>query len=244
MQFNSPTGKAILSLVRQGDYAHPGEEAAIDLLFADIPKNLDRRVLDLGCGRGGTAAYVQRHGWGRVTGVDIDGETLGYAQERYRGVQFLAADVATIANDWRNEFELLYLFNSFYAFPDQRQALTQMFQVARPGATLAIFDYTDRLGRFREFASQDNAFWQPINPTSFAAELQRAGWELMRLDDLTTLYVRWYQDLCARIKKHRREIERDFGSNWYDFALATYSELLGLLEKGVLGGAIVWARCS
>ena len=76
MRMNSPTGKGILSLVREGDYAHPGEEQAIDLVFAALPKDPDRQVLDLGRGRGGTAAYVQRHGWGRVTGVDIDAETL------------------------------------------------------------------------------------------------------------------------------------------------------------------------
>ncbi|MEI9901962.1 MAG: class I SAM-dependent methyltransferase [Hyphomicrobium sp.] len=33
------------------------------------------------CGRGGTAAYMQNHGWGRVTGIDIEPKSIEYARE-------------------------------------------------------------------------------------------------------------------------------------------------------------------
>jgi cyclopropane fatty-acyl-phospholipid synthase-like methyltransferase len=59
---NSPQGKRILALVREGDYAHPGEERAIDLIFSSLPRDAAREVLDVGCGRGGTADYVRAHG--------------------------------------------------------------------------------------------------------------------------------------------------------------------------------------
>ena len=52
---NSYLGKEILSIIRDGNYAHPGEEEAIELTFQDIPKNSHRQMLDVGCGRGGTA---------------------------------------------------------------------------------------------------------------------------------------------------------------------------------------------
>lgn len=242
MQFNTPTGKAILSLVRQGDYAHPGEEEAIDLLFSSLPKDPDRSILDLGCGRGGTAAYVQRHGWGRVTGVDIDADSLRYAAGRYPGVSFLSEDVARIAERWRSEFDLIYLYNSFYAFPDQKGALEQIWQVSRPGATLAIFEYTDRQGTFRKYASEQNAFWKPVQPGRFPAQLKATGWELERVDDLTPQYFAWYRELCSRIKANKARITRDFGKEWYELARDTYEELLGLIEQGVVGGSVFWAK--
>ncbi|MCP4315878.1 MAG: class I SAM-dependent methyltransferase [Hyphomicrobiales bacterium] len=61
---NSYLGKQLLALVRQGNYAHAGEEEAIELAMADLPKDAGQELLDAGCGRGGTAAYLQAHGWG------------------------------------------------------------------------------------------------------------------------------------------------------------------------------------
>jgi hypothetical protein len=55
-RMNSPQGKAILALARDGGYAHPGEETSIAMAVALIERSGIHRVLDLGCGRGGFAA--------------------------------------------------------------------------------------------------------------------------------------------------------------------------------------------
>ena len=76
MNMNSFEGKRILALVREGDYAHAGEEEAIERSFRSIPKVSDRWMLDVGCGRGGSADYIRRNGWGHVEGIDRDAESL------------------------------------------------------------------------------------------------------------------------------------------------------------------------
>jgi hypothetical protein len=58
MNMNSFEGKRILALIRDGDYAHAGEEEAIECSFRSIPKNLEHWLLDVGCGRGGSADYL------------------------------------------------------------------------------------------------------------------------------------------------------------------------------------------
>ncbi len=238
---NSLDGKRILSLVRDGDYAHPGEERAIELVFTGMSKDPAREILDLGCGRGGTAAYVQRNGWGRVTGVDIDAETLPSAGRTYPDISFVSADAATIGSLWQSRFDLIYLFNSFYAFPDQREALRQIRQVARPHASLAIFEYTDVTGTFRRHATVQQSFWTPIDLQSFPSELLDAGWELVRAADISLEYRFWYRQLCARFEAKKTEIVNGFGREWYDYAYATYVDLLALIEKGIVGGAIIRA---
>ncbi len=59
---DNATGKRLLALVRDADYAHPGEEEANHLLFAGLAPDPRRRVLDAGCGGAGTAAWVQARG--------------------------------------------------------------------------------------------------------------------------------------------------------------------------------------
>jgi trans-aconitate methyltransferase len=56
---NSFEGMRILSLVREGDYAHAGEEEAIELAMKHVPKLRDQVVVDAGCGRGGAAEYIR-----------------------------------------------------------------------------------------------------------------------------------------------------------------------------------------
>src|SRR6185312_7479553 len=45
---NSYLGQRILSLVREGDYAHAGEEEAIELAMSDVEKDSHRVILDVG----------------------------------------------------------------------------------------------------------------------------------------------------------------------------------------------------
>ena len=71
MKMQHFVGKQMLAMMRKGDYAHAGEEEAIDLVMNKIPKDNTRLILDVGCGLGGTAKYIQDHGWGKVTGIDI-----------------------------------------------------------------------------------------------------------------------------------------------------------------------------
>jgi len=242
MRMNSSEGKQILALVREGDYAHPGEERAIDLVFSTLPKDAAREVLDIGCGRGGTAEYVRKHCWGNVTGVDIDEDSLVYARGRYPGVEFVYPDVASIGGLWRERFDHIYLFNSFYAFPDQRRALHEMCIAARENAILTIFEYTDVDGAFRQSVGEKLAFWKPIELRRFPQELEGTGWIFVRSEDISSHYLTWYRDLCFRIEARKERIVNTHGQDWYDYVYATYADLLSLVERKIVGGTIVWAR--
>ena len=68
-QLNSPLGKALLALVREGDYAHPGEEEAIALATALVDRPECRRVLDVGCGRGRGRPARPESGYHRPAGA-------------------------------------------------------------------------------------------------------------------------------------------------------------------------------
>ncbi len=254
MRMNSAPGKEILAMIRKGNYAHPGEEEAIDLTFSSLPNSPRRQVLDIGCGRGGTADYVRRHGWGTVTGIDIDAETLASARELYPEVTFTVADAGRISELWHSRFDLIYLFNAFYAFPDQQQALKEMHSVAQPGATLMIFDYTGRDGsphdtgswpesgsdgKYTPFSHQS---WTPLHPDHFPEELHRAGWELEQTIDFSTHYLHWYRHLCERIRFNRERITAGYGEDWYKYTSATYENLREAVENGSIGGAVYWAR--
>jgi ubiquinone/menaquinone biosynthesis C-methylase UbiE len=84
MRMNHPDGKRLLAAVRDGDFAHAGEKAAVRMAWEHLPKRPDQSCLDAGCGRAGTAALVQSERWGQVVGLDIDSETISFARPPIR----------------------------------------------------------------------------------------------------------------------------------------------------------------
>jgi ubiquinone/menaquinone biosynthesis C-methylase UbiE len=239
MNMNSFEGKRILALVRDGDYAHAGEEEAIERSFRSIPKDPDQRMLDVGCGRGGSAEYLRRHGWGHVEGIDRDSDSIDYARATYPEIGFHVCDVLDVPRTVTRTFDVIYMLNAFYAFDRQREALAELRKVAKPSAQLVIFDYT--VGT-NAGDSPNPMIPHAIRLSEIAAMLRDAGWEPGAIEDLNTEYARWYAKFVQRIQLKRAEIEKIGGSDWYNFVLSMYSGLHGVIAGGGLGGAIVHAR--
>lgn len=237
---NSPEGKAILALVRGGDFAHAGEEEAIRIAMAGVLPDPARRAVDAGCGRGGTADYLIRHGLGKVTAFDIDGETVRQAAVRYPAVGFHVADACCVDRAISGPFDLVTCFNSFYAFP-QEEALTALRRLSATGARLLIFDYTDPAERYAgsDFAHlEDAGFWRPVHPVKLRGMAADAGWELAGWDDLTDRYAGWYDALLANIGRQREAIISGHGGEAFKFVRSFYQALRDALANGVLGGGI------
>jgi SAM-dependent methyltransferase len=246
MRMNSITGKQILALARGGDYAHPGEEAAIELVMAPVPKRSAQVVLDVGCGRGGTAHYLASHGWGSVIGVDLDAENITAARDAYPAQMFLCADAGRLASVWPGRADVVCLFTAFYAFPDQARALSEMRAVAADDATLVIFDYTWPAfdARSEALRAKRSGSWQPLLLDRMPAMLAAAGWRQDATVDLTAEFAAWYGDLADRIVAAQEAIVALAGPAWYEFAAAWYRELADACRDGVVGGAAVYAGAS
>lgn len=244
MRMNSFEGKQLLALIREGDYAHAGEEEAIELALRPIAKQAGRRVLDVGCGRGGTANYVYQHGWGRVVGIDRELDSISRAQFIYPALEFQACDVVDAAAVLKDHFDLIYLFNAFYAFADQDRALAVMRQLAGPSARLVLFDYVDRGGYDRERVMNDGEplIPRPLRLATFTDALDSAGWRLTAVEDMTDRYQRWYATLVQRIDNKRAQIRRMAGDEGFRTVRGQYEALLSAVLHGTLGGAIVRAE--
>src|SRR5271155_1995396 len=190
MNMKSFEGKRILALIREGDYAHAGEEQAIERAFRSIAKNPEQWLLDVGCGRGGSADYLRRNGWGHVEGIDRDAESIEYARATYPEVAFRVCDVLDVPRTVAREFDVIYMLNAFYAFERQREALTELRKVAKPRAQLVIFDYT--VGPKSPGAQAPALMPHAIRLPEIAATLREAGWEPGVVEDLNADYARWY----------------------------------------------------
>ncbi len=244
MRLNSYQGKRLLALARGGDYAHAGETESIDLVWNALPKNPTQRVLDAGCGRGGTAAYIHRAGWGKVIGIDIEGESIQRAREIYPEITFDVCPVEQAERIGNQTFDIICCFNSFYAFTDQPGALRAFAHNAKPSAKLAIFEYTDP-GTFKESALGKHIellHWQPLILSNIGSLLDATGWKLETIQDITIDYIRWYKTFSDRIRELRPKLIEECGTETWEYASHFYDLMHETLKTGHMGGAIVYAK--
>lgn len=240
---NSFEGMRVLSLVRDGDYAHAGEEEAIDLAMGPIARKADQIIVDAGCGRGGTANYIRERGWGRVVGFDIEPASIASAQKTYPFVQFHVCDVCDAKKSIGAKADIVCMFCAYYCFPDQPKALRALRDIAKASAQLVIFDHVDR-GTYDPNALMDAG--RPFLPkppvlSQLPQALDANGWKVTAVEEAHDSYIRWYGNLVSRIESKRTEILALAGMAGYEHVLSLYQGLLKAAQRGSLGAAVVRA---
>lgn len=238
MRMDEYDGKRFLAAVRGEDFAHAGEAESIDLVFSRIAPRADWQVADVGCGRGGTANYVREHGWGDVVGVDIDASSIEYAQTKYPALKFSVCSMESIGAKYPEQFDLLYLFNVFYASPEKFAALSSFRQATKHGGTLCIFDYV----YYKPDEELPAVFLgqRPATPDEIATGMQETSWKVSTNENLDEKYIEWYRRFVAKFDDPA--LTAHYAPDVIEGVRSKYAELLASLESGVLGGVLILAH--
>jgi cyclopropane fatty-acyl-phospholipid synthase-like methyltransferase len=240
--------KRLLSMIRGGDYAHAGETEAIDRIFATISKNKQRQILDVGCGLGGTAEYLQQHGFGKVTGLDIDTLAIKYAQEKYPQITFYAGDAADADKLLPHKtYDLIYSLNAFFIFPNKSQVLKNLEILAKPHAQLIIFDYIDLLEATKNTTVTSDILGKtfiPIRLNELEKMMQQTKWRIKKVENLDREFIKWYQDFVNKITNQKAKIIAEFDEDIYLKTVTTFTGIYKALNDKIIGGSTIYAELS
>ena len=223
MNMNSFEGKRILALIREGDYAHAGEEEAIERRSARFQET---RIG--GCLTSDAGAAAAPITCGAMDGVRLResiamATSIEYARATYPEVGFHVCDVLDVPRTVTRTFDVIYMLNAFYAFDRQREALAELRKVAKPGAQLVIFDYTvgakagDTPNPMMPHAIRLSEIATMLRDSGMGAGHCR-GSEMPSTRDGTRAFV-------DRIRLKQAEIEKIGGADSYSFVLSMYSGL-------------------
>ncbi|MEK6731566.1 MAG: methyltransferase domain-containing protein [Pseudomonadota bacterium] len=248
IRLRSVQGKKLVSFLRGGDYAHPGEVEAINRAFAHIPKISSNLILDVGCGLGGTADYLHQSGFGHVTGIDIETESIIYAQKHHPSCTFYQADIknlhaSAIAS---NKYDIICIFNAFYEFQNQTIALKELRKLAHDETQFIIFDYVDLSHGESGFidTSNSNETSNPVSLDGLAKMLKETGWDNTEYIDLRDEYIEWYNQLLEKLSEKKENIVLDFGQEKFDQALTRYTFIRDEIFNGKITGGIFIINAS
>lgn len=112
------------------------DDALIDKILDQAGVKAGADVLDVACGTGVLIPDYQKRGVASVTGIDISGEMLKRAKEKFPDVTFLCGDV----EKWQFDrlFDCIVIYNAFPHFPEPERLIDRMAGWLKPGAVLTV----------------------------------------------------------------------------------------------------------
>jgi ubiquinone/menaquinone biosynthesis C-methylase UbiE len=144
------------------------------------------RLLDVGCGRGGTCSYFARyHAPAEIVGVDIVPGQVDFcsATHRYPNVRFEPADAQDLPFEDAS-FDVATNIESSHCYPRLSAFFSEVRRVLRPGG---LFCYTDNLdaghveARRRKLQSYGNVRWERTITAEVAEALRQCRGPLLEL---------------------------------------------------------------
>ena len=93
-------------------------------------------VLDVACGTGVLFSDYLKRGAGSVTGIDISGEMVKIAAEKFPEVQVICGDVEQYP--FERQFDFVMVYNAFPHFPDPAALIGALAKLVRPGGRLCV----------------------------------------------------------------------------------------------------------
>lgn len=243
------TRREMLYEIRGGDFAHAGDAEAIDLVWGQIPiasLPAGGTILDIGCGAGGTLKHIYDKGARGLMGIDIDPSAIKIAAERYGScANFMLMNANNLGTDFPVGYplSLTLSFNSFYAFDNHPQVLTDLFKLTLPGGYIAVFDYAIS-DKAIDHGMVDLA-GKPMNvihPPTFTDQLTEAGWQIDKVIDLDATFKGWYEKLTTDMDAKSDMLVTKYGMDTYEPVYKTMNDILTKLQDKRLGGALFIAQ--
>ena len=184
------------------NFVSPGGSSVNAEVLACARLDPSSRVLDVGCGLGGSAFYIAHTFGARVLGIDIAHDMIDIGRSRL-AEQRLEHLVTLVEGDclhypFPDQYDLVYSRDSFLHIDDKARLFQRLGGVLAESGRLLFTDYclgdTPPDDEFRQYVAQHGYCLHTID--DYAGLLRDAGFEVERAENRTPAFI----DI------HRREI--------------------------------------
>ncbi|MFF1794204.1 SAM-dependent methyltransferase [Kitasatospora sp. NPDC058263] len=179
-------------------------------------------LLDVGCGTGHPAIRLAHRTHAKILGVSISPTQVARATQNAREsglserLDFLHADAMHLPCE-PETFDAAWALEMLFHVPDRSQVLREIRRTLKPGGRLVLADFI-QTGHLTDdewnLLTQGWAFSSLLTADTYTDALTQAGFEDIRLHDVTTearQNIRWIE---SRYTDHREHLTAHYGSDF------------------------------
>ncbi|XP_071531398.1 uncharacterized protein [Panulirus ornatus] len=201
-----------------------GETTTKDFLIK-LDLRPGQRVLDAGCGTGGSAFFMARYYGVSVHGVDLSTNMINIARDRLaredkevrEKVTFEVADITKVHYD-NNSYDVIYSRDTVLHIPDKEQLYRYIHAWLKPGGTLFITDYCrgDRQHsqEFLDYVKQRGYDLRTVQ--GYGKVLEQAGFREVQAVDLTKTFISILNNELKYFEPTRQAFIQDYSEEDYN----------------------------
>ena len=163
------------------------QERLIEKLVELLEISPKDKILDVGCGMGGSSLFLAKKYNVAVDGISLSQRQVEIAtqiasQEGINNVRFKVEDALSLSSFSNNEFDIVWSLESCEQFFDKKQFIEQAFRVLKPGGDLMLATWCSDADEYqgteaKKYKKLCTAFQLPYMPTIayYAHLLQKEG---------------------------------------------------------------------
>jgi len=223
-------------------FVSTGGEKTTKNFVSKIRLSPGMRVLDIGCGTGGSAFYMAKNFGVEVLGVDLSQNMLDIANDHkiklfnekvQHNVSFRLLN-ATLAQFPEDYFDVIYSRDAIMHISEKKALYSKVFTWLKPGGQLLVSEYVHGKN-YPNFTQEyidyiDDRGYQLVTVKQYGEILERVGFTNVSATDLTNEFIDILKLELEKFKPKKAEFVKEF-------SLKDYNELVD-------GWEIKIVRCS
>ena len=250
---NQYTGKNIRRQEKvYGDkfYSHGGEDTTAKFC-SELELRPGQKVLEIGCGVGGSSFYMARHFGVDVFGIDLSQNMISIAKDYWNQensgiqhrVQFHIED-ATKMEYPENFYDVVYCQDTILHIFEKKPLFENLFKCLKPGGKLMISDYCRGEGEhtmsFRKHIKLRG--FQLITIPEYVKMLEKVGFEDIDAKNNNMYFRKILRAGLKRLKDIKFEVCDEYSEDDYNQLCKTLNEQLDNIDRGDLNWGHFIAR--
>lgn len=184
-----------------------------------------QRVLDVGCGTGGSAFFMARHYGVSVHGIDLSSNMIDIAQDRLNReekiiqekVTFELGDITKIELDM-NSYDVIYSRDTILHIPDKEGLYKTFFTWLKPGGVLFVTDYCQGNQKHsQEFLDYVRARGYDLRTVhEYGEVVLQAGFREVQAEDLTKTFISILTNELKYFEPQQKAFIKDYSEKSYE----------------------------
>jgi len=228
------------------DYVSVGGETTTEKFcedhLHDVLEHERNKVLDIGCGIGGSAFYMARNYGVDVYGIDLSQNMIGIAKEKREtktaGIRHRTqfhVDDATIMDYPESFYDLVYSRDTILHIEDKLSLFKLFHKTLKPGGSLFITDYCRGdvpalSAEFTKYEAQRGYVLKTVK--QYGDLLKKAGFGRVEAVDVTKYFIEVSTNELNKYTKMKDQVLEDFEQSDFDHIISGWKEKIARARSG------------